>query len=137
VAQGRGGVLAWSAGCSTGEEPYSPAFQLADLGFLKKSYLLGTDLRHDAVAQAKAGLFRRSATAGLGAEVVDRYFEPHGDEFRVTADLRGQMRWRVADMLAANEPGLWDLILFRNAAIYLRADVAKPLSQRLEASLRP
>jgi chemotaxis methyl-accepting protein methylase len=131
----RGALYAWSAGCSDGAELYSLAMLLDAQGCLSKSYLLGTDCRASALRVAKEG--RYQAPARLSADWRSRYFEPTGDEWRVCPRLRQALRWRHANLLAGLEPGLWDLILFRNTAIYLRTEVSDRLWRQFETALRP
>ncbi len=131
----RGAVYVWSAGCSDGAELYSLAMLLDTHGWLSKSYLLGTDCRAGALRTAKEG--RYQSPGALCAGWASRYFERTGDNWRVCPPLRQALRWRHANLLAGLEPGLWDLILFRNTAIYLRPEVSDRLWRQFENALRP
>ncbi|HEY1378924.1 MAG TPA: CheR family methyltransferase [Gemmataceae bacterium] len=131
------GVHAWSAGCSDGAELYSVALLLAEAGLLAGSYLLGTDCRPDAIRRARDGRFDTAAIRAVPPELLRRYFEFRDGAWEVTAAVRRAVRWRAGDVLTTPEPGVWDVILFRNTAMYMRADAAYPLWERFEQALRP
>jgi chemotaxis methyl-accepting protein methylase len=131
----------WSAGCSDGAELYTVAILLAESGALSagRVELLGTDCRPDAVARAAAGAFDPQALRAVPARLVERYFEPDGPRYRVRPALRAATTWRLGNALAgrAPDPGVWDLVLCRNLAIYLQPDAASGLWASLAAALRP
>jgi chemotaxis protein methyltransferase CheR len=137
VARGRSGLHVWSAGCSDGAELYSLGMIFAPLGWLASSYLLGTDCRAVAIQHARAGWFEASACAAVPPLLHARYLQSEGDRVRASALLRSALRWRVADVVHAPEPGLWDVILCRNTAMYLHAEATARLWRQLEAALRP
>lgn len=129
----------WSAGCSCGAELYSVALLLLEQGALwpGQCELLGTDCRPEALARAAAGVFEPAAVRAVPPTLLRRYFDFDGANFRVRADVRSALRWRHGDVLAAPEPGPWDLVLCRNLAIYLQPDAAATLWSHLVVSLRP
>jgi chemotaxis protein methyltransferase CheR len=137
LAKSRSGLYVWSAGCSEGAELYTVAILLAELGLLSGSYLLGTDCRPDVIERAKHGRFDDMALKNLCVPLKERYFLRKGSEWQMAPALREATRWRAADLMKSPEPGFWDLILFRNTAIYLRAEAAGLLWERFEKSLRP
>jgi chemotaxis methyl-accepting protein methylase len=133
----RGGPLRiWSAACSEGQELYSVAFRLADAGMLEQCELLGTDCRPEAIEAARAGTFPTSDLANLRADECTRYFCADGVQGRITDSIRRMTQWKVADLLAGPEPGPWDLILWRNMAIYLSTDSAELVWRGLANQLR-
>jgi chemotaxis methyl-accepting protein methylase len=108
------------------------------MGLLSGSYLLGTDCREEAIDLAKrGGHFDRSALRNVPAPLVEKYFLPRDGGYGVCADIRYATRWRTANLLFKAEPGFWDLILFRNTAMYFCPDVCTALWERLESALRP
>ena len=127
----------WSVGCSDGPELYSLAMLLADLGLLDRCDLLGTDCRPDAVERARQGFYDDAAVRGIPAALRDRHMNCEGGHWRVGQRLRDAAQWRTTDILALREPGLWDLVLCRNLAIYLQPPAAAGLWRRLEAAVRP
>jgi chemotaxis protein methyltransferase CheR len=136
-ARGRANLHVWSAGSSDGPELYSIGMLFAEKGWLGRSYLLGTDCRLDAIRRAREGLYDTPACKNVPPTLLARYFQAEGDQWRVVPGLRNSLRWRTADLLQVQEPGIWDLILCRNTTMYLRTEATAPLWPRLEALLRP
>ena len=66
-----------------------------------------------------------------------KYFEPAGNSWRVSGRLRRQVRWEVADLAENMADGPWDIILWRNLAIYLNPGPAEMLWNRLAGALSP
>jgi chemotaxis methyl-accepting protein methylase len=139
-ARGRDDPLrVWSAGCSDGAELYSVAVLLAEAGELSPgaAELVGTDMRPEALERAAAGAFDAAAVKSVPADLLRTCFSFHSDQYHVDPALRRAARWRHADVLAAPEPGPWDLVLCRNVAIYLQPDAAGALWSSLASVLRP
>ena len=127
----------WSAACSTGAELYSMAILLSEAGLLEQSCLLGSDCRGDAIEHAKLGLYDAAMLKLVTGATRDKYFEPAGQEWRPVEALRRQVHWKVADLLAGVEDGPWDIILWRNTAIYLKPCPAGTVWRRLVSVLAP
>ena len=127
----------WSAACSTGAELYSMAILLGEAGLLERSFLLGSDCRGDAIERAKLALYDAATLKLVPSAMRDKYFEPAGQHWRPVDALRRQVRWKTADLLAGVEDGPWDVILWRNAAIYLKSRPAETIWRRLASVLAP
>ena len=133
-----GPLRVWSAGCSDGQEVYSLAMLLAELGATDHAQLLGTDCRETAVRRAAEAVYDGDDTRSVPPDLRDRYLEPRGGRsWRVRDALRRVARFRVGDALRFAEPGTFDLICCRNMAIYLNPLAAGRLWQTLESALRP
>ena len=113
------------------------AILLSEAGLLERSYLLGTDCRGDAIERAKLGLYDAAMLKLVRCATRDKYFEPAGQQWRPVEALRRQVHWKVADLLAGVEDGPWDIILWRNAAIYLKPCPAETIWRRLASVLAP
>jgi len=133
----RPGLYVWSAGCSEGPELYSVALLLAEAGRLEDAYLLGTDCRPDAIERARLATFDEATTRGVPRPLLEKYFVRHGPRRQVVPEIRQSLRWAVTDVLKGIEPGAWDVILFRNAAMYCRTERLGDLWSRIESALRP
>ncbi len=139
----------WSAACSSGAELYSMAILLSKAGLLERSFLLGSDCRGDAIERAKLGLYdaamlklvpsaTRDSTRPRGNNVLVRCRARRcGLPWRPVEALRRQVHWKVADLLAGVEHGPWDIILWRNTAMYLKPRAAEAIWRRLAAVLAP
>lgn len=127
----------WCAGCSTGGEVYTMALLLAKARLLDRSFLLGSDCRVQAVACGRAALYESSALESMEPALRSEYFKSAGDCWRPVSSLRERVHWRTADLARRIEPGPWDVILWRNMAIYLNPEPAAALWRRLAGELRP
>ena len=129
----------WSAGCSDGAELYTVAMLLVELGSLLPPgvELVGTDCRPDALGRAATGAYEPAAVNGLPPLLLGRYFTFDGGRYHVQRALRATVQWRRANVLAAPEPGPWDLVLCRNVAIYLEPEQAAAMWASLAGVLRP
>ena len=127
----------WSAGCCTGEEPYSLAITLArllpDLGDWDIT-LLATDINPRFLQRAAAGVFGEWSFRGLSSEIKDRFFAPvAGGQFEVQGAIRQMVTFDTLNLAEDAFPSLlnntnaMDLILCRNVMIYL----APPQIERL------
>ncbi len=135
LAAKEGPLRIWSAGCASGEELYSLAILLDEAGLLERSFLLGTDCRIEAVERARAALYDGAAVRPLEPDVRQRYFGPVGNRWRPVEPLRRQTCWKVADLAEKIEDGPWDIILWRNLAIYLTAKPAAAIWRQLTGAL--
>jgi chemotaxis protein methyltransferase CheR len=127
----------WSAACSGGQELYSIAFMLAGSGRLADCELLGTDCRASAIQHAISGCYTRESLAGVDAVWRQLHFEYESGAFRVRESMRKSLHWKASDLLAAVEPGLWHLTLWRNMSIYLRQEAAANLWRRILNEMAP
>lgn len=133
-------IRIWSAGCSTGEEPYTLAFLLRDMLPDAKHWtisILATDLRQDALRFAEQAVYERSRLRELSPEQIGRHFTPvAGRKFAVASELRQMVKFMPLNLTDTAEcesiaGGGYDLILCRNVLIYLRPDQQRQLGARL------
>lgn len=132
-----GALRVYSAGCSAGHELYSMAMILDEIGRLESSQLLGVDCRPDAIEQARAGCFAVSDLKVIGEQRQQRYFHFEGRCATISPRLRRKTAWQAADFGGFRDTKPWDLILFRNAAIYLEFEYANSVWHRLDQQLKP
>jgi chemotaxis protein methyltransferase CheR len=117
---------AWSAGCASGEEPYTLAMLVADhfdgpgrADRLAHFTVDATDIDQACLARAKAAHYRREALAGLPAHWERRYFEDVGGEYQVVERVRRRIIFSASDLCVDPPPRAgYDLILCRNVIIY-------------------
>jgi chemotaxis methyl-accepting protein methylase len=99
--------------------------------------LFGVDCRPDAIKQARSGSFAVSDLKDLSPLRRQRYFHVEGREAFIAPRLREKAVWHVADFAAFQQKDLWDVILFRNVAIYLQTEYADRIWHRLGQKLSP
>lgn len=132
----------WSAGCATGEEPYSVAMLLHELGALPDEVdVWATDVNPAAVEAAKEGQYTHRRVSTLAAARRLRYFEDLGTRVRVLPILKRFVRFDIQNLAATSFrdvlPGSLDLILCRNVIIYFDMPTIRALMDRFLHSLRP
>lgn len=131
----------WSAGCSTGEEPYSIAMlvrELLPMATREHVRILGTDVSESALEIARAA--RYGARAVQMAEPLDlaRWFTISGDTYSVRDDVRELVELRQQNLVTDElpfEPGEVDLLLCRNVTIYFNRATTKLLMSRFHTIL--
>lgn len=127
----------YSAGCSAGHELYSVAMILDEIGALESCQLLGVDCRSNAIVQAGSGCFALSDLNEIGEPRRQRYFRCEGRRATLSPRLRAKTAWQVADFGVFCDLPPWDMILFRNVAIYLELEYAYRIWHRLDQQLKP
>jgi len=141
-AEGRP-LAVWSAGCATGEEPYTIAMEAAEAGAAAGELeLLATDVNPEAVARAMAGRYPARRLDPVPPELRDRYFEPDGDHWVVGTRLRGLLSGaRVHNLVGGPPPrplvGAWDVVFCRNVIIYFDTPTAQRVLAGFLAGLGP
>jgi len=142
----RGGMRrlrVWSAAASTGEEPYSIAFTIADTleGAAVDWRILGTDISTKVLAKAETGIFLVSKLAGLVRGEQKRFFErgPGKDELTVQLATRAKIAFRRLNLATPPYPmrGPFDIIFCRNVMIYFDQIVRQRVISAMESLLRP
>lgn len=136
----------WSAGCSTGEEPYSIAMTLHQhLGNERwDARILATDLDTNVLNHGRNGIYSRDRMNGMNEDLVRKYFQvqrgrnPDDDKFRAKECIRELIRFNQLNLL---EPwpmkGPFDVIFCRNVVIYFSKDTQKILFDRYADILAP
>ena len=129
----------WSAGCSTGQETYSVALQVAAAGWRDWTVdILGTDVSATAIAQARAGLYSQfEVQRGMPIGAMLARFDPEGEAWRIKPWLRASTRFTVHNLLDPPPPGRFDMILCRNVLLYFSAEKRRAVLDRLAAAIAP
>ena len=132
----------WSAGCSTGQEPYSLAMLFADEPLKWQGWtidILGSDVSSQVVERARAGTYTQfEVQRGLGIQQMIRWFSEGEDGWRAAEALRRQVRFQVHNILEAPpHPGQFDIILCRNVLLYLSPEKRAAAFDRLASALAP
>ncbi|MCU0620184.1 MAG: protein-glutamate O-methyltransferase CheR [Gemmatimonadales bacterium] len=145
LAAHAGDIRCWSAGCASGEEPYTLAMLWAEAarggdvpGVLERLHIEATDIDRASLARARAGRYPEAAFAESPPDVVARWTSRDGDARVVDARLRARVEVRPHDLTRDLVPvARYDLVTCRNAVIYFE----RPLQERLFAAfhdaLRP
>ncbi|MCH7472088.1 protein-glutamate O-methyltransferase CheR [bacterium] len=128
--------LIWSAGCSTGEEPYSIALLLEKLGAGGHVRVLGGDIDRGALAKAEEGIYQEKALKNVPSEMVQRYFSRVGERhYQVNEALKRRVRLERCNLLEDRFPQDADIILCRNVVIYFKDRAKRELYVRFGQAL--
>ncbi|NNM52988.1 MAG: protein-glutamate O-methyltransferase CheR [Pseudomonadales bacterium] len=131
----RRSLRVWSAGCSTGEEPYSLAMTLLDSGLFKgwDAKILATDVDSNVLAHATAGLYHREKIQGLPQDLQQRHFVRTEREEMLQIDPRVSAWVSFRQLNLLHEwpmSGPFDLIFCRNVVIYFSKETQRQLFDR-------
>jgi chemotaxis protein methyltransferase CheR len=136
-------LLIWSAGCSTGEEPYTLAMVLHEyaqthLGFRYR--ILATDISTDVLARARTGIFKSEVVRPVPANLLRKYFmrsrNVESNVLRVVPELRERVEFRRLNLMedfGLSDPA--DAIFCRNVIIYFDRPTQERLFRKLAGQL--
>ncbi len=144
AARGDRRLRCWSAGCSTGEEPYTLAALLREQLPPGRSFdarVLGTDVSQRALAAAEQARYGERSLRLVGAAALARHFAPLPDgRWAVRPEVRALVELRHHNLVTEPvpaAPGELDLVLCRNVTIYFDRETTRALLGRLHDALRP
>ena len=127
-------VRIWSAGCSTGEEPYSIAMTLH--GLFPADWdvkILATDLDSNVLAKAQSGTYTAANVNGLEPRQLQRWFlkSKDGEQFKVKPELQQGIHFKRLNLLQEwPMKGPFDVIFCRNVVIYFDKETKDQLFTR-------
>lgn len=138
-------IHVWSAGCSSGEEPYSLAILFhryaalqRQLAGIERVHILGTDIDRASLAAAERGQFNEGAFDETPDDLRSHYFSAKAP-FTVAPAVRATVRFERLDLLDQWPPqsGGYQLIVCRNVLIYFDRDTQERLLARFHSALAP
>ncbi len=130
----------WSAAASTGQEAYSLAILLRELGASAKDVeILGTDISLHVLERARAGLYLPfEVHRGLSKTLLDRYFKPVAANWLIDESVRTMVTFEQMDLRRnVSRLGRFDLILCRNVLIYFDTETKKRVIDAIYPMLSP
>ncbi len=130
----------WSAGCSTGEEPYSIGITIADaLTFADtwKLEILATDVSRNALKRAENGIYSGRSLASVSPKQLEMHFAKIKEGYQVKARLKKLVTFTHMNLASAVYVGRMDLIFCMNVLIYFSEERRRALVQRFYDSLEP
>jgi len=139
-----GGTLrAWTPGCSTGEEAYSlaivfrEALQRLEPAAHYALQIFATDLDHDAIDKARAGVYPANIAADVAEDRLRRFFVQEERGYRVGKEIREMVIFAPHNLVMDPPFTKLDLLSCRNLLIYLEAELQKKLLPLFHYSLNP
>jgi chemotaxis protein methyltransferase CheR len=130
----------WSAGCATGEEPYSIALSIMDaLEFADvwEIQVLATDISRKALQTAENGRYARRTLSTLTPAQLESSFTQEGDEYVVKPRLRNMIDFAPLNLAQMMYVGRFDCIFCMNVLIYFSDELRGMLIKRFARYLEP
>jgi len=145
-AGSRSVLKVWSAGCSTGEEPYTLAMVLSEYAAARQGYqfrLLATDISTAVLDQARRAVYKTEVVKPIATELRHKYMLRSKDHesplYRIAPELRNLVEFRRLNLMDSDfgmtEPS--DVIFCRNVIIYFDRQTRDGVLDRLTRQLRP
>jgi len=138
-------IKIWSAGCSTGEEVYSLAILLKEMGLQAKSFIYGTDINTEVLKEAKRGIYslrkiksyaENYQYSGLPGTVTD-HFTILYDAATIHTELKQNTLFSVHNLISDNVFNEFQLISCRNVFIYFESNLQEKILDLFYRSLCP
>jgi len=139
---GKQPVKILSAGCSSGEEPYSLTMALRERygeSLPRFCSITGVDIDSAVLTKARAGHYGEFSFRGVSAELRNRYFEKTAKGWQVKGEIRSLVSFQELNLLAQAMPqGLhdFDIIFFRNVSIYFDEPTRRQIQQNLASLMK-
>lgn len=132
----------WSAGCSTGEEPYTLAMLLLERSELKgwSIDIIGTDISQRVLQVARRGVYGSSSFRATDAHYIRKYFEEFEGKFRIVDEVRRMVsisHLNLFDSARVSLLGQMDAIFCRNVIIYFDLEAKKKVIEHFAQRMYP
>ena len=131
----------WSAGCSTGEEPYTIAMLIIEDGGFNgwKINILGTDISERVLKAAREGVYKKNSFRTTNLYFINAYFQKQLNEDQKISDKVKKLvtfsRLNLFDILKIKLIGEIDVIFCRNVLIYFNRDAKKNVIENFHETL--
>jgi chemotaxis protein methyltransferase CheR len=129
-------IRIWCAASSTGQEPYSLAMCLKELGSITAGWrieIIATDLSNEVLEKAKAGIYSQfEVQRGLPIQLLVKYFSQLGDTWQIAPDIRAMVQYRRLNLLGDfAHLGTFDVVFCRNVLIYFDQETKSGVLDRI------
>jgi chemotaxis protein methyltransferase CheR len=129
-------IRIWCAAASTGQEPYSLAMIVKEMGCLLDGFrveILATDLSNEVLERAKSGLYSQfEVQRGLPIQLLVKYFTQAGEMWRIAPEIRDMVQFRPINLIRNfSNLGLFDIVFCRNVLIYFDQDTKITVLERI------
>ena len=138
----RKSIRIWCAAGSTGQEPYSLAICLKEMGAALSGWrfeIIATDISQEVLEKSRAGIYSQfEVQRGLPIQMLVKYFKQIGELWQVNADIRAMVQHRQLNLLHDfSQLGAFDVIFCRNVLIYFDQDTKVGIFGRLARAIEP
>jgi len=135
-------IRIWCAAAATGQEPYSLAMSLKEMGEKvtgREIEIVATEFSTQVLEKAKTGLFSQfEVQRGLPIRLLIKYFAQLGDTWQINPDVRAMVQFRSFNLLHDFAPlGRFDLVFCRNVLIYFDQETKTQVLDRMARITEP
>jgi len=135
-------IRIWCAAAATGQEPYSLAMSLKEMGEKvtgREIEIVATEFSTQVLEKAKTGLFSQfEVQRGLPIRLLIKYFAQLGDTWQINPDVRAMVQFRAFNLLHDFAPlGRFDLVFCRNVLIYFDHETKTQVLDRVARITEP
>lgn len=136
ITKKRAPLKVWSAGCASGEEPYSLAILLSEaLGSKTKFSVIATDISAEAITRAKKGQYTNMNIKNLAPNLISKYFTSTGkDLYTVNDSIKQLVTFEQGDIASFAVDKL-DMVTCRNVLIYYDKPAQELIFRKFHKSL--
>lgn len=138
-------IRVWSAGCSTGEEPYTLAIILKEMlddlpSGLVDWEVCATDINNDVIEKARRGVYSGRSLKDVPLPYLQKYFIDRYPEYEVRPEIRSRVTFaqgNLLDMTEVKKLGTFDAVFCRNVLIYFDDASRRQAALNIYQALRP
>ena len=139
---GRKSIRIWCAAGSTGQEPYSLAMCLKEMGAALAGWrvdIIATDLSQEVLEKSKSGIYSQfEVQRGLPIQLLVKYFKQNGELWQISPEIRAMIQHRQLNLLHDfSQLGAFDVIFCRNVLIYFDQETKVNIFGRLAKAMEP
>ena len=138
----RRNIRIWCAACSTGQEPYSLAMSLKEMGAALAGWrfdIVATDIAASVIERAMAGTYSQfEVQRGLPITLLLKYFQQDGERWQVVPEIRAMVKFRQLNLLRDfSALGTFDVVFCRNVLIYFGQHTKIDVLGRIARCMNP
>ena len=134
-------IRVWSAGCASGQEPFSIAMLLAERigieGVARRVKIYATDIDEEALAEARRAEFSDRSVRSVPPDLLEKYFEANGQRFSMVKELRRTVVFGRHNLAVDAPISKIDLLLCRNTLMYFSAALQTYIMEGFHFALAP
>ncbi len=135
-------IKIWCAAASTGQEPYSIAMIVKEMGAKLEGWdieIFGTDLSNKVLEKAKVGLYSQfEVQRGMPIKYLMKHFAQVGEMWQISEELKGMVKFKPMNLLD-NYMGFhnYDVVFCRNVLIYFEPDMKTKVLEKVRKAMKP
>ena len=133
-------IKVWSAGCSSGEEPYTYAIILYELGKTGPAYngsIIATDIDEEMLKKARVGAYEKNALENMSDAQITKHFDKKEDgKYYIKDHIKQIVKFQAHDLMTTSPIArMMDMVSCRNVTIYFNEQQKKGLVKLVHDSL--